>query len=53
MNRAKLDLNMMESRIKIIDFGISVLQDTTFFDLGCYLNKEAIMMNYYVGNKKQ
>ena len=49
--KAKFDLNMMEARIKIIDFGISSIIDTTFIDLGSYLNKDSIMMNYYTRDK--
>ena len=40
----RLDLNMMEAKIKIID--------TSFIDFDCYLNINPIMMNNYIGNKK-
>ena len=51
--KAKLDLNMMEARIKIIDFGIASTQDTTLIDLGYYLNTNSIMMNYYARDKNR
>ena len=51
--KSKLDLNMMEARIKIIDFGIASTQDTTLIDLGYYLNTNSIMMNYYARDKNR
>ena len=50
--KAKLDLDMMKARIKIIDFGLSSIY-TTSIDLSCGLNMEQIILDNYVGGKTE